>query len=142
MTKYVALILLMLTLAIGCQSHQSPREVTMEFVGSVIDDDSLAIEELLDIDMMVDRRLKELPELDTTLTRQDYHNKIITNLTGEGGTRAYWKEHRLVVNDEVVKGDTAYVEFTLLDQEQGGIQYLTIYLYRTPQGDWRVFRYL
>ncbi len=142
MIKNITMSMLLAALIIGCNSHPSPREVTIEFVGSVIDDDSLAIEELLDVDLMIEKRLKELPVMDSTLTPKDYRDRIMKNLTGEGGTRAYWSEHRLVVNDEVVNGDTAYVEFTLMDQEYGGIQYLTIYLYRSPQGNWRVFKYL
>ena len=125
-----------------CSSHRSPREVTIDFVGSVIEDDSVAIEELLDIDYMVEKRLKDMPMFDTTLTHQKLRDIIIGNLTKDGGTRAFWSEQRLVVNDEVIKDDTAYVEFTLMDQKQGGIQYLTIYLYRQSDGNWRVFKYL
>ncbi len=142
MIKYIAISMLLLAVFIGCNTQKSPREVTMEFVGSVIEDDSAAIEQYLDVDMMVEQRLENLQKRDSTVTHQSYRDMIISNLTGEGGTREYWQEHRLVVNEEVIQGDTAYVEFTLLDQEEGGIEYLTIYLYRTPEGSWRVFRYL
>jgi hypothetical protein len=113
----------------------------MDFVGSVVEGDSTAIEQLLDVDLMVDKRMQEIPPTDSTQTHQYFRNLIIGNLTGDGGTRAFWKEHRLVVNDEAITGDTAQVELTLMDQERGSIQYLMVYLYRTPDG-WRVFKYL
>lgn len=142
MTKYLFIFMSLAVLLTACGGQQSPRQVTMEFVGSVIEDDSLAIEELLDIEMMVEYRLKEIPPTDSAQTPEYFRNRIIQNLTGDGGTRQLWKEHRLVVNDEAIVGDTAHVELTLMDQERGIIQYLLVYLYRTPDGAWRVFKYL
>ena len=113
----------------------------MDFVGSVIEDDSTAIEKYLDIDMMVNQRMKEMPPQDSTQTHQYFREKIIQNLTDDGGTRTFWKSNRVVVNDEVIKGDSAQVELTLLDQKKGNIYYLTVYLYKTKQG-WRVYKYL
>jgi hypothetical protein len=114
----------------------------MEFVGSVIEDDSLVIEKLLDVEMMVERRLQEIPPTDSTQTPEYFRNRIIENLTGEGGTRQLWKEHRMIVNNETIVGDTAHVELTLMDQGRGIIQYLLVYLYRSPDSGWRVFKYL
>jgi hypothetical protein len=141
MHKYILLTIGILIVAVGCGSKPSPRQVTMDFVGSVVEGDSAAIEHLLDIDLMVKERMKEIPPTDSTQTAQYFRNRIIQNLTGDGGTREFWKEHRLVVNDEAIKGDTAQVELTLLDPKRGNIQYLMVYLYRTKNG-WRVFKYL
>ena len=141
MKKYLIFIVPLIALLFGCGSKPSPRTITMDFVGSVIEDDSVAIEKYLDIDMMVDQRMKEMPPKDSTQTHQYFRNKIMENLTDSGGTRIFWKDNRVVVNDEVVKGDTAQVELTLMDQKKGNIYYLTVYLYRTKQG-WRVFKYL
>ena len=142
MMKYLYIILTLSMLLAGCSSQPSPRQVTMEFVGSVVEDDSLAIERLLDIEMMVERRMMEIPPTDSTQTPEYFRDRIIENLTGDGGTRQLWKEHRLVVNDEEIAGDTAQVELTLMDQERGIIQYLLVYLYRGQDGSWRVFKYL
>ena len=141
MMKYLLLIAISALVVIGCNSTPTPRQVTMDFVGSVVEGDSTAIEQLLDVDLMVDKRMQEIPPVDSTQTHQYFRNLIIRNLTGDGGTRAFWKEHRLVVNDEAITGDSAQVELTLMDQERGSIQYLMVYLYRTPNG-WRVFKYL
>ena len=131
----------LIALIIACADKQSPRGVTMEFVGSVIEDDSLAIEKLLDVDLMVDRRMKVIPPVDTIQTHEYFRDTIIRNLTGEGGTRAFWESILPVVNEEKVDGDTAYVELTLMDQASGAIHYLTVHLYRSNSG-WRVFQFL
>lgn len=141
MKKYLIFIIPLIALLISCASKSSPRTITMDFVGSVIEDDSVAIEKYLDLDMMVDRRMEEMPPQDSTQTHQYFRNKIMENLTDSGGTRIFWMNNRVVVNDEVIKGDTAQVELTLLDQKKGNIYYLTVYLYKTRQG-WRVFKYL
>jgi len=141
MLKYLILISSLIALIIGCADKQSPRGVTMEFVGSVIEDDSLAIEQLLDVDLMVDRRMKVIPPVDSTQTHDYFRDTIIRNLTGDGGTRALWMEMRLVVGDEKIKGDTAFVELTSIEKETGYTQFLTVYLYRSATG-WRVFQYL
>ena len=141
MFKYLLSIICLAVIFIGCAAKDTPRGVTMEFVGSVIEDDSLAIERLLDIDLMVERRMRVIPPTDSTQTHEYFRDTIMRNLTGDGGTRAYWKEMRLVVNEEKIEGDTAFVELTLMDQETGSIQYLTVSLYRSATG-WRVFQFL
>jgi hypothetical protein len=141
MFKYLLLFVCLVALLIGCAPKDTPRGVTMEFVGSVIEDDSLAIEQHLDIDLMVERRMRVIPPTDSTQTHEYFRDTILRNLTGDGGTRTYWKEMRLVVNEEKIEGDTAYVELTMLDQETGNIQYLTVSLYRSATG-WRVFQFL
>jgi len=141
MLKYFILISCLIALITCCADKQSPRGVTMEFVGSVIEDDSLAIEQLLDVDLMVDRRMKVIPPVDSTQTHEYFRDTIIRNLTGEGGTRAFWKSILPVVNEEKVTGDTAYVELTLMNQTSGAIDYLTVYLYHSQSG-WRVFQFL
>jgi hypothetical protein len=141
MFKYLLLIPCLLALTISCADKQSPRGVTMEFVGSVIEGDSLAIEKLLDVDMMVDRRMKMIPPVDSIQTHEYFRDAIIRNLTGNGGTRAFWKSILPVVNEEKVDGDTAHVELTLMNQTSGAIQYLMVDLYHGKSG-WRVFQFL
>jgi hypothetical protein len=65
----------------------------------------------------------------------------MNNLTGSGGTRTHWLNQRIIVNQETVKGDTAQVEMSMIDQTTGMTEYSMIYLYR-KDGRWRVFFYL
>ncbi len=141
MVKSSVLWLCLLLVITECGPGSSPRGVTIDFVGSVIENDSLAIEELLDLDSMVKRRMTEIPPTDSTQTHEYFRNKILQNLLDEGGIRENWMNHRCVVNNENIRGDTAEVELTLMDQESGRIHYLTVYLYRSPSG-WRVFYFL
>lgn len=113
----------------------------MEFVGSVIEGDSAAVEKYLDLDAMVDRRMQEIPPTDSTQTHGYFRDIIINNLIGEGGIRADWKSHRCVVNDEKVAGDTAEVELTLMNQTTGQVHYLKVYLCHSDLG-WRAFYFL
>ncbi|MCP4582791.1 MAG: hypothetical protein GY839_14370 [candidate division Zixibacteria bacterium] len=141
MFKYLLLFIWMAAILTGCGPNDTPRGVTMEFVGSVIEDDSLAIEQLLDLDLMVQRRMLVIPPTDSTQTHAYFRDTIMRNLTGDGGTRALWMDMRLVVGDEKVDGDTAYVELTSMDQDTGYIQYLTVHLYKGA-GGWRVYQFL
>ncbi|MCD6163389.1 MAG: hypothetical protein J7K40_13395 [candidate division Zixibacteria bacterium] len=140
MIRLLIISLCLIGLLIGCGS-QSPREVAMEFIGSVIEDDSLAIEEHFDVDSMVKRRMQEVPPIDSTETPEYFRNRIIQNLTGDGGTRAFWKRVTAVINQELIVGDTAEVELTLLDKEYGKTHYSKLYLYKSDKG-WRVFYFL
>ena len=126
---------------LACNSQPSPRQVTMDFVGSVIEGDSTGVEKYLDLDAMVDRRMQEIPPTDSTQTHAYFRDKILANLTGDGGIRADWKSHRCVVNNEKVAGDTAEVELTLMNQSTGQIHYLKVYLYHGATG-WRAFYFL
>jgi len=125
----------------GCGSQRSPREVTIEFVGAVIEDDSLAIENVLDLDSMVKRRMQEVPPTDSSQTPEYFRNKILGTLIGDGGTRAYWKSMTAIVNKENVVRDTAEVELTFLDKNNAKIHYLLVYLYKSESG-WRIFYFL
>ncbi len=135
--SYSALVVIL----VGCSSRMSPREVTIEFVGAVIEDDSLSIERHLDLDSMVKHRLMEIPPVDSTETPEYLRNRILQNLIGDGGTRALWKSMIPVVNRELIVGDTAEVELTFLDKANAKYHYSKIYLHKTETG-WRVFYFL
>jgi len=125
----------------GCSSQPSPREVAIEFVGAVIEDDSLALERVLDLDSMVKRRMQEVPPIDSSQTPEYFRNKILGTLIGDGGTRIYWKSMTAIVNRENIVRDTAEVELTFLDKTNAKIHYSIVYLYKTESG-WRVFYFL
>jgi hypothetical protein len=141
MCKYLLIAFGAFAIIAGCGSKMSPREVAIEFVGSVIEDDSLAIEKYLDLDYMVERRLTEVPPEDSTMDHRYYRDKILQTLIGDGGTRAFWKSMMPVVNKENIQGDTAEVELTFMDKTYGKTHYSMIYLYRSEDG-WRVFYFL
>jgi hypothetical protein len=139
--KKLWFLLCLLAIFIACGSQKSPRDVAIEFVGSVIEGDSLSIEKYLDLDAMADRRMNEAPPADSTQTRQYFRDKILKTLIDDGQTRLFWKSMTPVVNQESIKGDTAEVELTFLDKSYGKTYYSTVYLYRSASG-WRVFNFL
>jgi hypothetical protein len=140
--KYLWVILVLSgALIVGCSSRETPKEVTINFIGGVIDGDSTAIVKYLDLDAMIAKRIKEFPPTDTNQTPASLRQTLIKNLTGDGGTRTHWLNQRIVVNQETVKGDSAQVEMSMIDQTNGVTEYSMIYLYR-KDGRWRVYFYL
>jgi len=133
-------IVLFMIFLLFCSSGKSPREVTIDFVGSVLENDSLGIENALDLDAMVDRRIIEMASSDT-LSKKEIRDKILSGLLDDGGTREFWMSMTPVVNTELVVRDTAEVDVTFLDKEYGKYHHYKIYLYNSDQG-WRVFFFL
>lgn len=136
--RQVIFVCLSLLLLAGC-SRQSPRDVTFKFINAVLDGDSLAILEYLDIDGMVEKRMQLIP--DTLETPESLREKILQNLTGDGLTRTNWLKQKIVVNREIVQGDSAKVEMTFMDESANRIDYSMVYLYR-KDGRWRIYFYL
>ncbi len=128
-------------LFLGCGPKETPKQVTFEFIGAVLDGDSTAIARYLDLDAMIAKRMKEMPPADTSQNPAELKAILMKNLTGDGGTRAFWRNQRIVVNQETIKGDSAQVEMTMIDQTTGSTEYSMIYLYR-QNGRWRVYFYL
>lgn len=140
--KNVVLISMVLgALLLGCSTKETPKQVTFDFIGAVLDGDSTAIAQYLDLDAMVAKRIKEMPPADSSQTPAELRKILMKNLTGEGGTRAHWRNQRIVVNQETVKGDSAQVEMSMIDQTTGQTEYSMIFLYR-QNGHWRVYFYL
>jgi hypothetical protein len=141
MKKAAVILVLMGAMLFGCGAKDTPKQVTFEFIGAVLDGDSTAIAKYLDLDAMIAKRLKEIPPADSSQTPAELRMVLMRNLTGSGGTRTHWLNQRIVVNQENVKGDSAQVEMSMIDQTTGGTEYSMIYLYR-QNGRWRVYFYL
>lgn len=124
-----------------CSSQPSPRDVTFQFIYAVLDGDSSAILQYLDLDRMVEKRMKEVSPADSALTLADLKAKILQNLIGDGLTRGHWQNQRIVVNKEITEEDSAVVEMTFIDQTTGRIEYSMVYLYR-KDSRWWVYFYL
>lgn len=141
MKKAVVILAIVGALLYGCGAKETPKQVTFEFIGAVLDGDTTAITQFLDLDAMVARRMKEMPMADSGQTPAELKAILMKNLTGSGGTRLHWLNQRIVVNQETIKGDSAHVEMSMIDQTTGVTEYSMIYLYR-QNGRWRVYFYL
>lgn len=127
-------------LLFGCGAQETPKQVTFDFIGAVLDGDTTAIVKYLDLDAMIIKRVAEMPP-DSTQTPGGLRQTLLKNLTGDGGTRRHWKNQRIIVNQETIKGDSAQVEMSMIDQTSGTTEYSMVYLYR-KDGRWRVYFYL
>ncbi len=140
MNRYFITLLVLGCALVACGPQDTPRKATFGFIYAVLDGDSLEIERRLDLDAMVAKRMAEFPPADT-VTPEKLRRTLIGNLTGDGGTRQFWKNQRIVINQDFVNGDSAQVEMTFIDQTTGKMEYSMVYLYRN-QGRWRVYFYL
>ena len=122
--------------AVSCGRGPSPRDVTIEFVGSVIEDDTSLVQKYLDLDAMAARRMSEM-SADSTVAFEQLKRQILSSLTGDGQTRAQWMKTTPVVDKQSIRGDSAQVELTFLDRAAGKVEYYKVFLRNTPQG-WRV----
>jgi hypothetical protein len=136
-----AIFVILGALLLGCAGQETPKKVTFDFIGAVLDGDSTAIARYLDLDAMIAKRIEEIPPTDSNQTPGSLRQTLMRNLTGDGGTRVHWLNQRIVVNQETVKGDSAQVEMSMIDQTNGMTEYSMIYLYR-KDGHWRVYFYL
>jgi len=141
MKNAVIILAIFSALLFGCSARETPKQVTFDFIGAVLDSDSTAIGKYLDLDAMIAKRIKDMPPTDSSQTPANLRQILMKNLTGDGGTRIHWLNQRIVVNQETVKGDSAQVEMSMIDQTNGTTEYSMIYLYR-KDGHWRVYFYL
>jgi len=141
MKKAVVIFAILGALLLGCGAKETPKQVTFEFIGAVLDGDTTAIVRYLDLDAMIAKRIKEMPPDDSGQAPAELKAILMKNLTGNGGTRTHWLNQRIVVNQETIKGDSAQVEMSMIDQTTGTTEYSMIYLYRQNRR-WRVYFYL
>lgn len=139
MVKNLVICLCLIVIIGGCSSQPSPRDVSFEFIYAVLDGDSTAILQYLDIDRMAVKRMEGIPPADSALSLVDFKAKILQDIVGFGPTRSHWKNQRILVNKEIIRGDSAEVEMTFIDQTTGKIEYSMIYLYREDKRWWVYF---
>jgi hypothetical protein len=140
MKKTIAFIVVALTLA--CSSGPAPKDRVFEFIDAVKAADSLRIFSILDLDgyvaMTSEGNMAAMPSADTVAALAAYRARTIESLLRDGEVRHRWLSNQIVVNKEILKGDTANVEVSFIDQQSGYMLYTQIQLKRQPDKSWRV----
>ncbi|OQX92754.1 MAG: hypothetical protein B6D58_01260 [candidate division Zixibacteria bacterium 4484_95] len=140
MLKSLTICLCLVVIIISCNSQPSPKDVTFEFIAAVLDGDTTTILQYLDLERMAERKMKDIVLKDSILNPADFKAEILSELTGLGQTRNQWKNQRILVNKEIVRGDSAEVEMTFIDQFTGTIKYSMVYLHH-KDNRWLVYFY-
>jgi hypothetical protein len=140
MKKTIAFLIAVLALA--CSSGPSPKDRVFEFIDAVKAADSLRIFSILDLDSYVamtsEGNMAEMSPADTVAALAAYRTKTIESLLQDGEVRHRWLSNQIIVNKEILKGDTANVEVSFIDQQSGYMLYTQVQLRRQPDKSWRV----
>jgi hypothetical protein len=140
MKKTIAFIVVALTLA--CSSGPAPKDRVFEFIDAVKAADSLRIFSILDLDSYVamtsEGNMAAMSPADTVAALDAYRARTIESLLRDGEVRHRWLSNQIIVNKEILKGDTANVEVSFIDQQSGYMLYTQLQLQRQPDKSWRV----
>ena len=135
------ILLISLAIAAACSSGPSPKDTVFEFIDAVKAADSTKIFSILDLDSYVamtsEGNMPAMSSADSVEALKAYRIKTIDSLLRDGELRHRWMTYQIVVNNEYIKGDTANVEVSFLDQS-GYQLYTQIQLHRQPNKTWRV----
>ena len=134
------IFIVVLFLFVACGGRPSPRKIVMEFVEAVYDSDSDAVIKFVDFEEVARDRLKHLPEEEQLqrldLMKKDLHQSLLKN----GAVRAKWQSFRIIVADEHIKGDSAWVDVTFMHKETGVTRYTqTILVWE--EDAWKIVSY-
>ena len=137
--RFINLCLLMFFVAIwSCSNKPDPREDVKKLIAAVDQSDTTALKESLDLDWMVNQRLKVVPEKDSLTSFFKKRQELLEDLTGNGATRVSWNNSLVVIGKSEIVGDSATVEVTYIDKTNGIKDYTRMGLY-FKDGKWKIY---
>ncbi|HUU47099.1 MAG TPA: hypothetical protein VM118_15330, partial [Acidobacteriota bacterium] len=109
-----------LMVAFGCSQNdrQSPKSTVSGLFGAIADSDTAYIVAHVDLAAAAQGVRGELidPSSDTTAVEPQWGERLLGAITGEGELRERWLANQIVLGEEFVRGDTAWVEVSFLDR--------------------------
>jgi len=134
MKKFALIILVLL----ACSGGPGPKDAVFEFIDAVKTSDSLRVIQLLDIDAYVKSLMVEMSPEDSARALTEHRAMTIQSLLGDGNVRRRWMSSLIVVNKEMVAGDSAEVEVSFVDQRAGHQLYTIMLLSKQPDKTWKI----
>jgi len=128
-------------LIVGCGGQPGPRKVAMEFIEAVYASDSTAILKYVDFEQVARERMGHLPEEEQLKNLDQMKQQLYRSLLMNGPVRAKWNSYRIVVANETVQGDSAWVDVTFMRKETGATRYTKMVL-RRKEGSWKIASYV
>ena len=109
-----------LMVAIGCSQgdRRSPKSTVSGLFGAIADSDTAYIVAHVDLAAAARGVREELidPAQDTAGVEPVWDERLLGALTGEGELRERWLADQIVLGEEFIRGDTAWVEVSFLDR--------------------------
>jgi len=112
----------------------------MEFIEAVYASDSTAILKHVDFEKVARERLSHLPEDEQLKNLDQMKGQLYKSLLKNGPVRAKWESYRIVVADETVREDSAWVDVTFMRKETGATRFTRMLLY-WKDGSWKIASY-
>jgi hypothetical protein len=109
-----------------------------QLIAAVDQSDTTALKESLDLNWIVNQRLKGVPEKDSLASFLKKRQELLDDLTGNGATRVSWNNSLVVIGKSEVVGDSATVEVTYIDKTNGIKDYTRMGLY-FKDGKWKIY---
>lgn len=134
---YICLSILFVAI-LSCSNIPDPRENVKQLIAAVDQSDTTALKESLDLNWIVNQRLKGVPEKDSLASFLKKRQELLDDLTGNGATRVSWNNSLVVIGKSEVAGDSATVEVTYIDKTNGIKDYTRMGLY-FKEGKWKVY---
>lgn len=127
---------------VGCSEEvgNSPKKVVIGLFGGMERNERGAVANALDLPELMKTTERDYAlNLDTARVMK-YPTDILKDLTDEGMTKKVWFDMRRIVGDEVVEGDSAYVEVSFLNTTTGTQYYNRFGVHRIA-GRWRIYSF-
>lgn len=126
---------------LSCGGRPSPRKIVMEFIEAVYNSDGPAIMKYVDFEQVAREKLSHLSEEEQLKNLDLMKQQLYRSLIKNGPVRAKWQSFRIVVADETVQGDSAWVDVTFMHKKTGATRYTQTVLYR-KDGSWKIASYV
>jgi hypothetical protein len=139
--NFLLILITTLFFILSCGGRPSPRKIAMEFIEAVYASDSTAILKYVDFELVAREKLSHLPEEEQIKNLDLMKQQIYRSLLKNGPVRAKWESFRIVVADETVRGDSAWVEVTFMRKETGAARYTQMFLY-WKESSWKIASYV
>lgn len=122
----------------SCSNKPDPREDVKKLIAGVDQSDTTALKESLDLNWIVNQRLKGIPEKDSLASFLKKRQELLDDLTGNGATRVSWNNSLVVIGKSEIIGDSATVEVTYIDKTNGINDYTKMGL-SFKDGKWKIY---
>lgn len=111
--------LLFLCFLSGCSRKPQPKETLYRFFAGVVNRDSTAIQDCLDLERTATEAQLQAIGVDSIPIVPEARQKFLIHELAAGRVNQRWREHRIVVGETALRGDTAMVEVSFFHRPTG-----------------------
>ena len=120
-----------------CSQKPQPKETLYKFFAGVIQRDSTVITDCLDLEHTATEAQLAAIGVDSIPSSTAARQNLLVHELAAGRVNQRWREHRIVVGESEVRGDTATVEVSFFHRETGRQYYNKMELVFSD-GRWKI----